>query len=228
MWLAVPAYLSTALLMRTLRPEPKMIQETKKETREAAPVAILLFLGLFFGLQLSSETAVGMLINVYFSETLRQSAAIVGAVFAVAHLLPFIASPLQPLALNRWGSGRVLAGGYLLVAGCVAVMAVIPTLTVAVILYILFSVIISFTGTARSLFSQESVRPRWRTASSAVTSVSQAVAAGLIGFGASSILNAGGFRAMFLSGAALALIAILLYAIRQSRIAPTAQEETAN
>jgi MFS family permease len=225
MWLAVPAYIFTAFLMTTLRPEPKIIQANKEKAHEAAPLALLLFLGLFFCLQMGSEQSVLMFVNVYFVENLRQPAAIVGVIFAAARLLPFITSPLQPLVLNRWGAGRVLAGGYLLVAVCVLIMALVPTLTSGVILYILFSVIISFTGTARSLFGQEAVQPQWRTASSAVSSVSQAVSAGLIGFGAGSILNAGGFRGMFLIGAVLALIVIPLYMIRQSHAASQQPEE---
>jgi MFS family permease len=227
MWSAVPAYILTALLLRGLKPEPKIAVETKIRASAAAPVATLLFLGLFVGLQISSENTLGMFINVYFANNLQQPAVTIGEIFAAARLLPFLFSPLQPLALNRWGAGLVLSGGYLLVAVCLLIMALVPTLAVGVALYMLLNVIISFTGTGRYVYSQEVVQAQWRTTSSAVISISQAIAGGLIGFCAGAVLNAAGFRGMFLSGSALALAAILIYAIWQARANRRLVNETA-
>jgi DHA1 family multidrug resistance protein-like MFS transporter len=211
MWLAVPAYLLTVFFIRTARPEPKTDLVVATRVREAAPIAVFLFLGIFFSLQIGSENSVNMLINVYFVDSLRQSPVMVGTIFAAARLLPFLISPIQPLVLNRWGSGRTLAGGYVVVALCIAAIALLPTATSGVILYIFFSMIISLTGTARTIFAQEAVQSQWRTTSSAVLSISTAAAGGLIGFGSGTILKSSGFRGMYLGGALLALLAVLIY-----------------
>jgi fucose permease len=91
----------------------------------------------------------------------------------------------------------------------------------------ILNVIISFTGTGRYVYSQEVVQAQWRTTSSAVISISQAIAGGLIGFCAGAVLNTAGFRGMFTSGAALALSAILIYAIWQARGRYELEKETA-
>jgi MFS family permease len=218
MWLAVPIYIVAAMYMRTARKEPSVAAANEEGGGKAtAPVATLLFLGILFGLQMAGENAVNFFMNVYFAENLLQSAAVIGSTFAVARLLPFFVSPLQPLVLSRLGSGHTLVVFSLLVAAGSFFLSVIPTVTVAVTVFVLFNIFSSFTVTARNLFGQEVVQPRWRTTSSAVLSISTAVAGGLIGFTAGPIIQASGFRGLFLVSAVLSILTVFVYAARYVR-----------
>jgi fucose permease len=223
MWLAVPLYLFAALLMMTARVEPKITAERKTGAAAAAPVPLLLFLGLFMVLVLGGEFGVGIFINVYFSEELLQPAAMIGTVFASARLLAFLMSPLLPFLLGRLGAGRSVALFSLLMAVCGVLLGSFPILAVAVIVMLLSSIIGSFGMAARSLFSQEIVLPQWRTLSSAVLSISMAVAGGLIGFSSGPIIAAFGFKGLFFTSAALSMLGLLVYTVWDRRRARTPQ-----
>ena len=228
LWLAIPAFLGAALLLVKARPEPSVIKETTSVVREAAPIGTLVFLGILFVLQLGSENALGMFLNVYFADNLQVSNSLIGTIFALARLLPFFLSPLLPFVLKRWGSGRTMTTGYLLITVCATLIAMIPSAAVAAAGSILFSLAVNFNGTARNLFGQESVQPRWRTAVTAVFTISMATSGSLVGFGAGSLIDAAGFRGIFLASAILGLLVMLLYGAHQRlriKQAPSTQPE---
>jgi predicted MFS family arabinose efflux permease len=90
-------------------------------------------------------------------------------------------------------------------------MAFFSTTLAAATGFILFNVVISFSFTGRTIFSQETVQPRWRTTVNAVLIISTAVAIGGAGLAGGRIIPTLGFTGMFVIGAALALLAVLLY-----------------
>jgi MFS family permease len=211
MWISAPGYLLSGLLLLKARKEPAVEQVTGSTRKDGAPVGILVFLGALFGLQVGSENALGVLLNVYFSSELRVSDQVIGTVFATARLMPFFISPLQPLALNRWGSGRTMAFGYLIVAGSSLLVALISTGAAAVAGFILFSLAVSFTATARNIYGQEAVQPQWRSTVSALTTVATALSGTVVGFSAGRIIETAGFRGLFLASTVLALLSVFLY-----------------
>jgi MFS family permease len=218
LWLGVPAYLISVLLLLKTHALPTTVQEAKHALHGAAPLGLLIFLGVLFGLQIGSENAVGWFMNVYLAGDLKISNMQIGFIFAGARLLPFFFSPLQPLALNRWGSGKTMTFAYIILAACALLIAFFPSVGTAATGFILFSLAASFTSTARTLFGQELVQPRWRTAVAAVLTVSLAAGGSLAGFGAARLIPAAGFRGLFLGSAVLSLLIILLYAARWFRI----------
>jgi MFS family permease len=215
MWLAIPAYLGSVLLLLKSRPDPPVLKETKTVSREAAPIGMLIFLGILFVVQLGSENALQMFLNVYLADDLFVSDTLIGSIFAVARLLPFFLSPLLPFALKRWGSGLTMSVGYLFISACAVLIALIPSVGVAAVGFILFNMAASFNGTARNLFGQESVLPRWRTSVTAVFTIAMAAGGSIVGFGAGRLIELAGFRGIFLSSAILALLGVLLYSGRQ-------------
>ena len=155
MWLAIPAYLGSVLLLLKSRPDPAVIKETIQVSHEAAPIGMLIFLGILFVVQLGSENALQMFLNVYLADDLLVSDTLIGTIFAIARLLPFFLSPLLPFALKRWGSGLTMSVGYLLISACAILIAFIPSAGVAAAGFILFNLAANFNGTARNLFGQE-------------------------------------------------------------------------
>ena len=145
MWLAIPAYLGSVLLLLKSRPDPPVIKETPGVSREAAPIGMLIFLGILFIVQLGSENALQMFLNVYLSDDLLVSDTLIGTIFAIARLLPFFLSPILPFALKRWGSGLTMSAGYLLISACAIFIALIPSPEVAAAGFILFNLAASLT-----------------------------------------------------------------------------------
>ncbi len=79
----------------------------------------------------------------------------------------------------------------------------------------MFNLAANFNGTARNLFGQESVQPRWRTSVTAVFTIAMAAGGSIVGFGAGRLIELAGFRGIFLSSAILALLGVFLYGIRR-------------
>jgi len=122
---------------------------------------------------------------------------------------------LLPLMLNRWGAGRVMTAGYMLMAIFILLMARIPIWQVAAAGFILISLLSNFSMTARNIYSQEIVKPRWRTTVNAVVTICLALSIGVAGMVGGRIIPMIGFSGMFTIGAALALLSVLLYSIWQ-------------
>ena len=69
----------------------------------------------------------------------------------------------------------------------------------------------SFSRPAFIAFQQESVSPRWRTAMSGATSMTAGLGFAAAAFGGGYLVTAVGYRGLFLVGAAVALVAILVF-----------------
>jgi MFS transporter, DHA1 family, multidrug resistance protein len=214
LWVGVPAYLGSSVLMLMARAEPPIIKAEENQRKESAPLGLLIFLGVMFGVQIASENSIAMFANVYFASGLNMSSSFIGTVFASARILPFILSPLLPLIINRWGAGITMTSSYVLIALCGIFILFVPTALAGAAGFILFNLIVHFATTARGLFGQESVQPRWRTAVAAVTTISMAGGGSLVGFMGGRLIDAAGFRALFLSSTVLSLLAVVLFASR--------------
>jgi MFS family permease len=213
--------------MHRARPAPKLIQPAQAATRQGAPLGLLAFLGLLFAVQLSSEGALTAFLNVYFVKELLVSTGLTGTIFAVVRLLPFFVSPVLPLALNRWGSGRTMAASYGLLAAAALGIALFHHWAAAGAGFVLASLAASLASPARSLFGQEAVQPRWRATANAVTTISQACGGGLAGFAGGRLIELAGFHGLFLTSAALALAGVLIYAAGERRGAGSCGSKTA-
>ena len=175
------------------------------------PWELLLFLGILFAAQYMSENFIFVFYNVYLGEDLAIPTNQIGTIYAVGRLIPFFISPLLPLVLIRWGAGRVMTAGYMLMAIFMLLIARMSIGWVAAVGFILISLLSNFSVTARNIFSQEIVKPRWRTTVNAVVSICLALSMGAAGLVGGMIIPIIGFSGMFTFGAALALLAVLLY-----------------
>ncbi len=231
LWLSVPVYLVSGVLMVKARSAPPVIEETHAAAEKTQPpVGLLLFLGLLFATQFMSENFVILFYNVYLGKELSLPTGQIGTIFAVGRLLPFFISPLLPLALSRWGAGRVMNSVYVCLVFLILLLAWIPAWQAAAAGFVLISILTSFSVTARSIYGLEIVQPRWRTIVSAVNIISLAIAMGVTGIIGGNAIPLIGFRGMFLIGSGLSLLAVLFFVIwqvRSSRRAPVAEYEPA-
>ena len=69
----------------------------------------------------------------------------------------------------------------------------------------------SFYRPAFIAFQQESVRPRWRTAMSGATGTTAGLGFAAAAFGGGYLTTAAGYRGLFLVGAAVSLVGILMF-----------------
>lgn len=212
--LAVMGYLVSAGLLLKARPAPPLIQPSKEIARQSAPLGLLVFLGVLFGLQIAGESTLTSFLNIYFNKDLLVSTSVIGTIFAVVRLLPFFLSPLLPLAFSRWGAGLTMLAGNVLLAFAALGLAFFHHWIAASAAFLLVSIASAIASPARSLLGQESVRPRWRTTVNAVASISMATGSALAGFAGGRLIDLTGFRGLFLAGAGLALGSVVLYAAR--------------
>ena len=227
LWIGVPAYLVSALLMFKARSAPPVIEQAYGTVEKIRPPwGLLFFLGILFAMQLMSENFMFLFYNVYLGEDLSISTNQIGTIFAVGRLIPFFISPLLPLMLNRSGAGRVMTAGYLLMAIVFLLMARIPIWQVAAAGFILISLLSNFSVISRNIFSQEIVKPRWRTTVNAVISICLALSMGVAGMVGGRIIPIIGFSGMFTIGAALALLSVLLYSTWQLKASNRVTAET--
>jgi MFS family permease len=69
----------------------------------------------------------------------------------------------------------------------------------------------SFSRPAFTAFHQESVRPRWRAAMSGATTMTAGLGFAAAAFGGGYLATAIGYRGLFLVGAAVSLVGVLIF-----------------
>jgi predicted MFS family arabinose efflux permease len=173
------------------------------------------------------EGAVRTFFNVFLNTELGVSSAAIGLIMGAAQILPIVAALALPFALTTWGVGYTLIGGLVVMAACLAPLAVTGQVWVAAAAYTGAMVTFTIVGSSRDLFGQEMVIPRWRTSSQAIAimglGLGNSVAAVLGGL----LIGAAGFGALYRFGTVAALLAAgLLFAYlyiagrRRSRYVP--------
>ena len=183
-----------------------------------APLALLLFWGIFVLIAAIGEGSVRTFFNVYMNNELAVPPATIGVIMGAAQILPILAALGLPLALTRWGAGYTLGAGLLVMAICLAPLAATPQIWIAAAAYMGAMASFTIVGAGRDLFGQEMVIPRWRTSSQAVAifglAMGNAVAAVLGGL----LILAVGFGALYLFGMSAAFLAAgLLFAYLYTR-----------
>jgi hypothetical protein len=187
-------------------------QGTQHKSAVRAPLALLAFFGLVVFLGAIGEGTVRTFFNVYLDTALGVAPAAIGSIMGLAQLLPIGAALMVPLLVARWGTGYALAAG-LMGAGIFLVpLAAIPLVGVAAIAYMGVIALVTMSGTARDMFGQEIVLPRWRTTSQGAAIIGLALGWSLAGIGGGALIKASGFGALYFAGAVAALLAAGLLA----------------
>ncbi|MBP7601429.1 MAG: MFS transporter [Thermoflexales bacterium] len=179
------------------------------ESHDRQPTRLLAILAVMVFLQTAAEGALRAFFNVYLDQQLLTPVSLIGLIGAFAQVISVATALSIPVVLRRAGNANTLGAVTFGIAVCMTVMALVPTLAVAAISYVLAISLIGIAAQARQLFSQELVAPHWRTTVSSVNNVGVGLgwssAAGLGGV----VVGAAGFAGVFGIGAALSLAAAI-------------------
>jgi MFS family permease len=176
----------------------------------AKPIGLFMFFGLVVFLQTAGEGAVRTFFNVYLDGDLGMSTAWIGTIFGLSQLLSLTIAPVAPRLLERWGAARMLTMSIVGIGVTMVPLAIFPHWLPATLGYMAMMIVLAVNGPARNIFSQEIAAPRWRTTTSAISTIG--VALGWSGAAAAGgYLSAQvGFRSLFQVSAVLAFAAAVL------------------
>ena len=144
---------------------------------------------------------------------------------AVAQLLPIVAALSTPILMMRLGTGYAYVAAILVLSLFLVGLAAFPFVSAAALSYMGASAAITMIATARDLFGQELVTPRWRSISAGVLIIGLALGWATAGIVGGHLIETVGFSAMYIAGAVTTLVAALvLTAYLRLRRVPTPPE----
>lgn len=188
-------------------PAKVTVRSQQQTIAEPVPGKWLLFFGLFVFLQSIGEGVVRVFFNVYLDTALAVPTAQIGMVMGMgmAQLLPIGAALSAPLIIARFGTGYAMAAATLGFSLCLLPLAAGPKVGVAALAFMGAISMSTAASTARDLFGQEMVTPRWRITSQSVAIIGLATGFGVAGVVGGYLIETTGFEVVFFTGAAAAL-----------------------
>ncbi len=210
LWLTPITYLGGYCLFHITKPRPPVKVAATIHQAAGLPYLTLIFVGILVFLQVSGGSLVRPFYNLYLDSNIGMPLSHIGVVFGIAQMFPVVLSLLAPSILTRWGATRAMIAISFANALCCLAMAFILTWLAASASYIVFMSIAPIAHVVRTVFSQESVDARWRTAVSTTTNIGTALGQALFTVLGGFLIAGYGYRTLFLSGAMMALIAALI------------------
>ncbi len=209
LWLAPVAYLLCALLWMGTRPV-QVVKSTETGAAPSPPRGLFGFLVLLVLLQTASEGSLLSFFNLYLDTQLGVSTAKIGTIVGSGQLLSMVGVLAVPHLVRRCGALSTLTWTTLGVGVAMLPLALLPHWVPATIGFISVLALSAMNGPMRNVVSQELVLPRWRTTTSALLTIGQAVGwASTAALGGYLIVQAG-FSMLFVISAGLALAAVVL------------------
>ena len=209
LWVAPLVFLLPIFLMAGASPM-KLPKGAKSASRTAAPIGLVVLLGVIVFLQTAGEGAARAFFNVYMDTDLAVNIVTIGTVMGLAQLLPVLVAVITPQIMLRFGTERTLAGAGAALAVALMVLALVPNWIVAGLGFSAVVSIASLGGIARNIFSQELVPLQWRTISSAILTIGLALGWAIMAALGGPLVEAVGFRGFFLVSAVLALLSVVV------------------
>jgi predicted MFS family arabinose efflux permease len=116
-----------------------------------------------------------------------------------------------PLAVARWGKRQTILIGSWGLALSLLLLAFTPHWLMAGIAFIGVSAAYSFMTPVLLICQQEIIPPEWRAVMSGVVVTARGLGSAVIAFGGGHMIANLGYNSLFLTGAALAAIAVALF-----------------
>jgi len=130
---------------------------------------------------------------------------------AVGQLAAVPAVLALPLLVARWGQERTIVLSSLGMAAGLIPLALIPHWGAAGLGFIAVSALFAIASTTFTLYSQEIVPPSWRTAMAGVTNMAAGLSRAAMAVGGGYVITALGYRTLFLTGAGLTTVGVLIF-----------------
>jgi len=130
---------------------------------------------------------------------------------AAARLFSLPATMAMPLLVARIGKEKAILLGHVVKALCLLPIALFPHWLAVGSGYIGLATLTSLARPAFVAFQQESVRPRWRTVMAGATNMAAGLGFAAAALGGGYLVTAVGYRGLFLAGAAVSLVGVLLF-----------------
>jgi MFS family permease len=175
------------------------------------PYALIVMTVIVVGLRFAGRGPLTTFFNVYLDDALGVSTVLIGALIAAGQLVSVPAALLSPLAVARWGNGRMVSWGTMGVAITMLPLALIPQWWAAGAGFVgaiaMFSV---STGPIR-VYSQELVTRRWWGAMSGAVMMGSGLGIAVMTLAGGYAVAALGYRTLFLIGAGLVAAGAVIF-----------------
>jgi MFS family permease len=209
LWLPALVGVAAVLLLRAMR-EASATQVATQPTQvrraadvRRAPYGLIAVVALIVVFRYAGNGAVTTFTNVYLDAGLGTSTAFIGALIAAGKLLSVPAVLATPFLVARWGRGRTVVLGSLLLALAALPLALVPHWAAAGVGYIGVTALFAITTTALRVYSQELVSSSSRSAMSAAFMTGGGLSASAVAFGGGRLIPSIGYSGLFLAGAVL-------------------------
>ncbi len=179
--------------------------------RSIVPYALIIILSVVVMLRFGAWAALTTFLNVYLDDALSASTVLIGLLAAAAQLAAVPAALAAPLAVERWGNGRVITLGSLAMGLVMLPLALVPHWSVAGLGYLGASIAYYLTTGPIRVYSQEIVSPAWRGTMSGALGLGAGLGRSAVALAGGFAIAALGYPSVFLAGAAMAVAGALLY-----------------
>lgn len=210
--LFVPSVLCCVQLVLILfTRKEKVVKQEKAEAKHGkAPVQLIMLFSIINLLWMSGTWSTRTFFNVYMDADLLVSIALIGTLVAVGQLFSGLAALLTPVVVKRLGGFYTLVLAFMGIALSQAVLVFIPHWVAAGIGFLGVYAFMGIAQPAFTVYSQESIKPKWRPIMAGYNSMSWGVGTSALVFGGGYIAAAYGYRSLFSIGMIMAAASALL------------------
>jgi MFS family permease len=185
--------------------------QNRTVTTSAAPIGLMIFMGIVILLLLTSKHVIDTFFNVYLDVGLHLVPMWMGALSASAQLLAVPIALMAPFVVARWGKGWTIIGGIVGMALSLWLLILIPHWIGAGLGLLGVSALFAITMPTFTIVSQELVAPEWRATMSGVMTMGIGLSRSGAAFGGGYLIGSLGFPSLFLVGAGLTIAGAFLF-----------------
>jgi predicted MFS family arabinose efflux permease len=179
--------------------------------KHALPLGIIATLAVIVFFQVAGEGIGRTFYNVYLDSGLGIATSQIGLLLAAGQLLGVPAALATPLLAARWGLRRIYLLTSLGMVLSLIPLALIPHWIVAGLAFMCLIALASVTRPTISVYQMELVAPSQQAAMSAATTMAVGISWSSVASSGGYIITLFGYPVLFLMGAVLTLIAVLLF-----------------
>jgi len=198
------------LLMKPGSPEQPGDLATTSGRAPYGPILLIAAIQLLVGAGYGSVTS---FFNVYLAQSLHLATSGLGALMAVAQLLPVVVALIAPVILSRWGNRRVYVWSTLATAACLLPLALVRHWAAAGAGYTGIMALMRLYAPAFLLHRLELVKPDWRPVMNGAANMAFGLSLSGTALAGGYTIATWGYPPFFLVAAALTAAGAALFGI---------------